>query len=122
MDKKESAELERQILISDLQSPDEVVRTRALGALCPCRKGWELFEQNVKSIYKLTKNKSRTVRAGALLADAVLLQSIEDAEYRFQMVEDVLHKKHGSSRGREAHRQVRRSGRFKRRKGTIVLR
>ena len=56
MDKQESAELAREIPLSDLQSPDEPVRTRAPGSLCPCRNDWELFEQHVKSIYRLTKN------------------------------------------------------------------
>jgi len=120
MDKKVSAEVAREILLADLESPDELVRNRALGSLCPCRSDWELFEQHVKSISRLTKNKSREVRRRALhiLADAALLESIEDAEYRFQSVEDVLRKK----RARGDQLQVRRSGRFKRRKGSFVLR
>ena len=121
MDKKQSADVARQILLSDLQSPDELVRARALGSLCPCRNDWELFEQHVKSISRLTKNRCRSIRARALhiLADAALLQSIEDAEYRFQSVEDELRKKRSSLKTQP---QVRRSGRFKRRKGTFVLR
>jgi hypothetical protein len=121
MDKKQSADVARQILLSNLQSPDEFVRVEALGSLCPCRSDWELFEEHVKSISQLTKNKCRSIRARALhmLADAALLQSIEDAEYRFQTVEDVLRNKRPSL---ETQPQVRRSGRFKRRKGSFVLR
>ena len=121
MDKKQSAEVARQILLSDLQSPDELVRVRALESLCPCRNDWELFEQHVKSISRLTKNKCRSTRAGALhmLADAARLQSIEDAEYRFQSVEDVLRKKRRSPKTQP---HVRRSGEFKRRKDKFVLR
>ncbi len=120
MDKKQSAEVARQMLLSDLQSPDELVRVRALESLCPCRNDWELFEQHVKSISRLTKNSCRSTRAGALhmLADAARLQSIEDAEYRFQSVEDLLRKKRPSLKTPE----VRRSGGFKRRKGSFVLR
>lgn len=125
MDKKESAEAARKVLLADLESPDECVRTEALGSLCPCRSDWELFEQHVKSISRLTKNRSREVRLRALhmLSDATRLQSIADAEYRFQSVEDVLRKK-GAPRSRreQAHLQVRRSGQFKRRKGSFVLR
>ena len=100
------------------------MRNRALGSLCPCRNDWELFEQHVKSIYGLTKSSSPAMRARALhiMADAALLQSIGDAEYRFQSVEDRLRKKRRLLRGEEAHLEVRRSGRFKKRKGSFVLR
>ena len=125
MDKKESAEAARMVLLADLESPDEEVRTRALGSLCPCRSEWELFEQHVKSISRLKKNGSREIRLQALhmLSDAARLQSLADAEYRFQSVEDALRKKRAlRSRGGEADSQVRRSGQFKRRKGSFVLR
>lgn len=116
---------ERELLLADLQSPDEAVRNRALGALCPCRNDWELFEQHVKSISRLTKNSCRAIRLRALhiMTDAALLQSIGDAEYRFQSVEDLLRKKRARlSRGEAVQLEVRRSGRFKKRKGSFVLR
>ena len=125
MDKKESAEAAREILLADLESPDENVRTQALGSLCPCRSDWELFEQHVKSITRLTKNRSREIRLRALhiLSDAGRLQSLADAEYRFQSVEDVLRKKRAPRlRGEGVHSKVRRSGQFKRRNGSFVLR
>jgi hypothetical protein len=112
-------------LLSDLQLPDERVRAKALGSLCPCRNDWELFEQHVNSISQLTKDSCPEIRAHALhiLADAALLQSIGDAEYRFQTVEDMLRKKRAAlSRGKEGQFEVRRSGRFKKRKGSFVLR
>lgn len=118
------ADAEREMLISKLQSPDELVRNEALGALCPCRTDWELFEQHVQDIYRLTKHRSHLVRARALhmLSDATLLQSIGDAEYHFQSVEDTLRKKRRRPSRREADQlEVRRSGRFKKRKGSIVL-
>ena len=123
--KKKRADVDRELLLSDLQSPDELVRARALGLLCPCRNDWELFEQHVHIISQLTKDNCHAIRAGALhiLRDAGLIQSIGDAEYRFQAVEDVLRKKHAAfSRGEAAQLEVRRSGRFKKRKGTFVLR
>ena len=125
MDKQESAEAARAILLADLESSDEDVRTRALESLCPCRSDWELFEQHVKSISRLRKNSSREIRLRALhiLSDAGRLQSLADAEYRFESVEDVLRKKRSPwSRRDEDHSKVRRSGEFKRRKGSFVLR
>jgi hypothetical protein len=120
MRKKEKIlEENSKILRSDLQSPDEGVRTSALGSLCPCNSDWDLFEENVKKITQLTKHQCRSIRARALhiLADAAVLQSIGHAEYRFQAVEDTL-----SKRRFRGESQVRRSGQFKRRKGSFVLR
>lgn len=123
--KKKRADVDREHLLSDLQSPDELVRARALGSLCTCRNSWELFEQHVSIVSKLTRDSCPAIRAGALhiFQDAALIQSIGDAEYRFQSVEDVLHKKRASfSQGEAAQLQVRRSGRFKKSKGSFVLR
>ena len=123
--KKKREDVDCELLLSDLRSPEEVVRARALGLLCPCRNGWELFEQHVSVVSQLTKDSSPEIRAHALhiFQDAALIQSIADAEYRFQSVEDVLRKKRAPrSRGEEAHLEVRRSGRFKKRKGSFVLR
>jgi len=123
--KKKEGDVVGDNLASDLRSPDESVRARALGLLCPCRNGWELFQQHAHIVSQLTKDSSPEIRAGALhiLGDAALLQSIADAEYRFQSVEDLLRKKHTSrSRRQKAQLEVRRSGRFKKRRGSFVLR
>jgi hypothetical protein len=123
--KKKRAEVDRERLLSDLQSSDELARARALGLLCPCRNDWELFEQHVSIVSQLTKDSCPAIRAGALhiLRDAALIQKHVDAEYRFQSVQDVLRKKRAPfSRGVEAQLEVRRSGRFKKRQGNFVLR
>lgn len=123
--KKKRAEVDRELLLSDLQSSDELARARALGLLCPCRNDWELFEQHVSIVSQLTKDSCPAIRAGALhiLRDAALIQSIGDAEYRFQSVEDVLRKKRAPlRRGKDLQLEVRRSGRFKKRQGNFVLR
>ena len=122
---KKRAEVDRELLLSDLQSPDPLARSRALGLLCPCRNDWKLFEQNVHIVSQLTKDTCPEIRAGALhiLRDAALIQSIGDAEYRFQSVEDVLRKKRARlSRDEKGRLEVRRSGRFKKRQGSFVLR
>jgi hypothetical protein len=123
--KKKFAEVDRELLLSDLQSPDEVVRAKAVGSLCPCHNGWEVFEQHANIVSHLTKDSSPAVRASALhvFEDAIHIQSIGDAEYRFQCVEDTLRKKRAPLlRGEETELGVRRSGRFKKRKGSFVLR
>jgi hypothetical protein len=123
--KKKTVDVDRELLLSDLQSSDELLRARGLGLLCPCRNDWELFEQHVAIVSKLTKDSCPEIRAHALhiLRDAALIQSIGDAEYRFQCVEEVLRKKRAPlSRGEEAPLEVRRSGRFKKRKSSFVLR
>lgn len=120
--KRKCDEVDRELLLSDLHSPDEFVRGKAVSSLCPCRNGWELFEQHVNIVSQLTKDSSPSVRAIALhvIHDAGLLQSIGDAEHRFQSVEDLLRKKHAP--GKEADVHVRRSGRYKRRQGGFALR
>ena len=121
---KNRADVNRELLLSDLRSPNELVRARALGLLCPCRNDWELFEQYVHIVSQLTKDSCPEIRAGALhiLQDAALIQSIGDAEYRFQSVEDLLRKKRAPFSRSEGQLEVRRSGRFKKRKGSFVLR
>lgn len=123
--KAEADVVDHELLLSEFQSPDELVRAEAIGSVCPCRNGWELFEQHVNLISRLTKDRCRLVRACALhvFHDAMLIQSIGDAEYRFQTVEDMLRKKRGPRfRSRKAEIEVRRSGRFKKRQGSFVLR
>lgn len=128
MQTKKSADndvVDHELLHSEFQSSDELLRSKALGSVCPCRNSWELFEQYVNFVSRLTRDRSRAVRAGALhvFDDAALIQSIEDAEYRFQSVEDMLRKKRaGLLRSGKVKIEVRRTGRFKKRKGTFVLR
>ncbi|MGI9067924.1 MAG: hypothetical protein ACR2HX_16170 [Pyrinomonadaceae bacterium] len=123
--KKKSADVNRELLLAELQSANEAVRSKAVRSLCPCDKGWKLFEQHVDIVSQLTKDSSPKVRVSALhvFDDAVHIQSIGDAEYRFQSVEDKLRKKRAPLlRSEEAELEVRRSGRFKKRKGSFVLR
>lgn len=112
-------------LLANLRSPHALVRSRAAGSLCPCDKGWELFEQYAHVVSQLTRDNSAAVRASALhvIHDAANMQSFEDAEYLFQSVEDKLRKKRAPKRrSEEAELEVRRTGPFKKRKGRFVLR
>ena len=126
MTKKNAGDaVDHELLRSEFESPDELLRSKAIGSVCPCRNSWELFEQHVHLVSRLTRDRSRAVRATALhvFDDATFLQSIEDAEYRFQSVEEKLRKKRaGLLRSGKAQIEVRRTGRFKKRKGTFVPR
>ena len=122
--KKQCADFDRDLL-AELQSPDDAVRARAAGSLCPCDKGWGVFEQYVHIITRLLKDPSPDVRASALhvFHDAADMQSLVDAEYRFQYVEEMLRRRRGPLlRSQEAEVEVRRTGRFKKRRGRFVFR
>ncbi len=53
-------------LMTDICSPDEKVRARAVRSLCPCHAGWQAFEENIRIVDQLKKDPSPTVRANAL--------------------------------------------------------
>ena len=53
-------------LLADLQSPDEMVRVRAVHAVCPCEAGPELFEKHRAVLAKMKKDPSPLVREIAL--------------------------------------------------------
>ena len=123
--KKKSIPVNHELLLSNLKSPYALVRARTVGSLCPCDKGWELFQQYAHIVSQLTKDSSAAVRASALhvFNDAAHMQSIGDAEYRFQSIEDKLRKKREPRlRSEEAELELRRTGRFKKRRGSFVLR
>ena len=117
--------LDAERLISELQSPDETVRAKAVRSLCPCHAGWDAFEQLISVVSRLTQDSSPAVRAHALhvYADAVKIQSLEDSAHRLEAVEEALGRKRASQPGGgEAGFRVRRSGPVKRRRGGFVLR
>ena len=123
--KKKPSKVNHELLLSNLKSPYALVRARTVGSLCPCDKGWELFEQYAHIVSQLTKDSSAAVRASALhvFNDAAHMQSIGDAEYCFHSVEDKLRKKRKPRlQSEEAEPELRRTGRFKKRKGSFVLR
>lgn len=82
-------------LISELQSPDETIRAKAVRSLCPCHAGWELFEQHIGVVSQLEKDSSPAVRAHALhvLEDAIKMHSVGDPSYRIQIAEERVRKK-----------------------------
>ena len=53
-------------VIRDVQSPDSDVRARAVRSLCPCRNGWQIFENHLHLVDALRKDPDPIVRANAL--------------------------------------------------------
>src|SRR5712692_55570 len=70
-------EIEREQILADLRSLDEVTRARAARQLCPCHADWEVFEQTLDALHRMTKDPSPLVRANALhvFEDAFELES-----------------------------------------------
>jgi hypothetical protein len=110
-------------LISELQSPDETIRAKAVRALCPCHAGWELFEQHIGVVSPLEKDISPAVRAHALhvLEDAMKMHSVGDPGYRRQIAEGMVRKKRVSRfRSEEAELVKKRKGKRRGRSGVTL--
>ena len=66
-------------IVADFKAPDEAARGKAVRQVCPCRMGWEVFQETMEDLSKMTKDPSPYVRAQALhvFEDAYGLQSME---------------------------------------------
>ena len=64
-------------IAADLCSPDERVRARAVGSLCPCRIGAQGFEPRMDLVRRAQKDPSPVVRAAA---QHVLREAMEGNE------------------------------------------
>src|SRR5438128_1166780 len=58
------ADLDR--LVAEAHSADEEARAKAVRNLCPCRIGWEGFQQGMPAVAKARKDASAEVRRQAL--------------------------------------------------------
>lgn len=85
-------------LLADLESSNEAVRLKALGSLCPCRGGWEIFERHMDVVVRLKKDPNPRVRARALhiFEDAGEMQSSAYPTHRRQVFDEMLRKKRRS--------------------------
>ncbi|HZO92090.1 MAG TPA: hypothetical protein VFB38_27475 [Chthonomonadaceae bacterium] len=61
-----SCEFDLERFLTDIQSPDESVRAKAVRRVCPCRMGWEVFEQYMRVVTQMQKDPSPLVRKAAL--------------------------------------------------------
>ena len=64
--KEHACELDLERTLAGLGSADETTRAKAARELCPCRTDWEVFEQTLGTLQRLTKDPSPLVRANAL--------------------------------------------------------
>ncbi|HLV81063.1 MAG TPA: hypothetical protein VKT32_12315 [Chthonomonadaceae bacterium] len=64
-------------LRADLDSPDAATRARAVRSICPCRMGWQHFEEIIGLLERMKKDPDPMVRANALhvFQDAAEMES-----------------------------------------------
>ncbi|MBW3623117.1 MAG: hypothetical protein KY468_06865 [Armatimonadetes bacterium] len=67
-------------ILAGLQAPEETIRAKAVSQICPCRMGWEGYQQAMEVVAALQKDPSPLVRGAAR---HVVLES-------FQMVSSGL--------------------------------
>jgi len=68
---------ELEIIFRDLHSPEDATRAQTIRRICPCRMGWEAFQQSMAIVARLKKDPSPLVRRAALhvFQDAFEMQS-----------------------------------------------
>src|SRR5437879_2662144 len=66
-------------IVANFKAPDDATRGKAVRQVCPCRMGWEVFQETMEDLSKMTKDPSPYVRAQALhvFEDAYGMQSME---------------------------------------------
>lgn len=114
------ATVDLEYLLVDLQSPDEAVRAKAVRSLCPCRAGWQLFEQHMGIVARLKKDPNPAVRSHALhvFEDAGEMQSSGLATNPREATNDMLRKKRASRfRPDDEESEAAQKARAERRKG-----
>jgi hypothetical protein len=52
--------------MADIHSTDEAIRGQAVRNLCPCRIGWDGFQEGMEAIARMQKDRSPEVRGQAL--------------------------------------------------------
>ena len=82
-------------IAADITAPDESVRGDAVGGLCPCHVGWEVFEKNVSVVLRHLRDGSRVVKAHALhvYVDAARMQLAEDLKLQLEPGEELIGEK-----------------------------
>lgn len=69
-------------IVADFKAPDEAARGKAVRQVCPCRMGWETFQETMPDLRKMIKDPSAYVRAQAVhvFEDAFQIQRMETAK------------------------------------------
>ena len=76
--RKKQGRIDVDTLLTNLESPDELARARALQRLCPCHS-WRLYEQHMDLVRRFRKDPSPLVRdvATHIEHEIVEIESIE---------------------------------------------
>src|ERR1044071_1998499 len=103
---------------TDLQVTDEVLRRKAVGSLCPCLAGWDLFEDKVDVVIRSLRDPSRDGRRNALhvLEEAAFMQSREVLKYYQEPGEEKIGEKRPHFRSLEQRLEARAKRKIERRK------
>lgn len=93
-------------LLADMQSPDPVVRVKAVRQICPCRMPWGVFHRLRKAAKRLQHDPDPDVRANALHIeeDARKVASMEGEMEWLHEFEDEEEERNGA-RKRHKHRR-----------------
>lgn len=70
--------------LDGLSADDPTTRGRAVRTLCPCRSGWDVYQENRDAVQRLCKDEDATVRFNALHVqdDAYLMELLEAKRFR----------------------------------------
>ena len=96
-------------ILAELQSPDEVVRAKAVRQVCPCRVSWEVFDHLRKVVQHLQRDPSPLVRAYArhVEEDANEVRALEALWERVQETEEDADSPVDRTHGRGKRRRCR---------------
>lgn len=94
-------------LLAEMQSPDPVVRAKAVRQICPCRMPWGVFHRLRKAAKRLQHDPDPEVRANALHIeeDARMVASMEGEIERLHEFEDEEEERNGTRKRRKQRRR-----------------
>ena len=104
-------------IAADITAPDASVRADAVGDLCPCHAGWEVFEKNVSAVLRHLRDGNRVVKAHALHVydDASRMESLDDLSYWLEPGEERIGEKRAlGHRSMEQRLEARRENKIRR--------
>jgi hypothetical protein len=100
-------------IVASFKAPDDAIRGKAVRQVCPCRMGWEVFQDTMEDLQKMTKDPSPYVRAQAL-------HVFEDA-YGLQCMESRKEKDVPDPGDNDAEKRARREERLTKRETTAAF-
>jgi hypothetical protein len=95
-------------IIAKVHSTDEATRAQAVRSLCPCRIGWDGFQQGIDVVARMQKDRSPEVRRQALhvFEDAYGMQAMENRKAEREV--DEAGRSDAAERARQVGRHAKR--------------